>query len=544
MGNSATARTNSRVKGNRLVRVMRRPSWSTAALLLLAVYLSFLSLHPVTDDFWVNVVVGREMVRTGSIPDSDVFSYAVSDRPWLPHMWLSRVLMSLVDGVGGLDAIRLMFLLITFGYFVAAAFFYRLLGLPAWGVALGLCFVFAMSLDRFRYRPIIFTMAFLYAGCAFLVVHWPKLKRWHVLALYLFTALWVNLHSGGLIFPLVVCALAGADVAAGVWRRHLPKHTSLRLTAVVATVLGSLTTPYSFRLWIYVFEPKPLLTQIPEYHSTLYFFRPDQFDQLPLDRIPLLLAPWLVMLLIAWPVLSQMGRSLRGAVAQRIRPVEMVRSLRQLSHSVPLTISQLVVSAPLLYLAVSHIRFMYMAGIPFGFLLARYRTQIAERNGLYDVVTRTTLVCLAFVSLLRGPALVSAIRNPSVHLSPEQFPLGSTRYLREQHAAGRLFCYDTQWNGYLLYHLYPQCQTFCDTRHMYGGPRIPAEAREIHNGTTLQSGLLRRYGINIILAKNEFRFAPQEVDRWELVYRAKEAPFDAVYFLKSVPPTRPGRGGG
>jgi len=494
----------------------------TALLLALLLFLAFLTLQLIMDDLWTDLALGRQMVEQRGIPTRDDFTFGENDRPWMPHLWLSELCMYLTYAAAGLEGIRWFFLLAAFLYLAAVARFYRSLGLAPWGVAFGVCCVFAISLDRFRHRPVIFEMIFVYVVVAFLVTFWSRLTWRHLLGLYLLTALFVNLHSGAVLGPVLVGAWAVGDDAPALWRRERPTNLALHAGAVLAAVLGSLTTPNHVRLWFYIFGPKPVLARVPEYFSTLHYFRAGAFHELPLDRVPVVLAPWLVMLLILAPCLGQ-----AGALARRPQP-GFAANLRGIAEVFPLTLPQALLSLPLLYLSARHLRFIYMAGVPLGFLVGRYRERIDERRAVRWVVVAATVACLSFVTWDRVRGAVYCATHPREHVLASAFPLDGTRFLAQRKVHGRIFS-DPMWSTYLLFRLYPDCRTFYDMRNIYGGLRVVEEAEEIAGAGPRQEELLQRYDIDVIVSRGPFAFGAHEAPRWRLVFHKEQAPYEYVY---------------
>jgi len=501
-------------------------------LLLLLLVLSFFSMRLVFDDLWMHLAVGKLIVDKGAIPTSDEFTFVENDRPWVPHLWLSSILMYLAYEAGAMEGIRWFFLITTFLYLACVALYYRVLGLNAWSVALGVCFVFALSMDRFRHRPIIFEMMFLYGSLALLLASWPRLSWRHLLAIYLLTALFVNLHSGCLIVPVLLCAWVAGDLLQCAWRRELPSDIVLRVGVAVAALLGSLTNPHHVQLWIYIFGAKPMLSQVPEYNSTWIYFRNDNFATIPNNRIPMVVAPWLVMLLLITPCLAHAATLLWAFLKRRLRWRPLVTRLPEIVRAFPLTLPELFLCLPLLYLSVRHVRFLYMVGVPLGLFLSHYRTALADRRGLRWCIIGLTTACLIFVILDRKDEAWFSATHPDEPVKQGIFPLEATRFLEERQATGRVFA-DPMGSTYLLWRLYPRCRTFYDMRHIYGGKNVFDQADEIRGAGPRQGELLDRYKIDIIVSRAPFPFTDAEQPKWRLAFKA-DSGIEHVYLRRAV----------
>ena len=59
------------------------------------------------NDIWWHLKTGQWILETGTIPDTDPFTFATPGAAWTPHYWLSDVLFATVFGVGGLGGLTL-----------------------------------------------------------------------------------------------------------------------------------------------------------------------------------------------------------------------------------------------------------------------------------------------------------------------------------------------------------------------------------------------------------------------------------------------------
>lgn len=69
-------------------------------------------------DTYLHIAIGEWILRSGSVPHADPFSYTFAGAPWVAHEWLSEVLMALAYRVGGWDGVVMLFgaaIALTFG---------------------------------------------------------------------------------------------------------------------------------------------------------------------------------------------------------------------------------------------------------------------------------------------------------------------------------------------------------------------------------------------------------------------------------------------
>ena len=55
-----------------------------------------------------HVRVGREILRSGSIPNTDLFSHTMAGEKFVPFEWLSEVTFALADGAAGLMGVAVL----------------------------------------------------------------------------------------------------------------------------------------------------------------------------------------------------------------------------------------------------------------------------------------------------------------------------------------------------------------------------------------------------------------------------------------------------
>src|SRR5581483_9512761 len=92
-----------------------RPAWWLAVVLIIASALHFLAGQFADPDLWQHLLFGQIILRDGSFPRSDAFSYTAYGAPLVNHEWLAQVFVAGLYGVGGSPA------LIAFKLLVAAA---------------------------------------------------------------------------------------------------------------------------------------------------------------------------------------------------------------------------------------------------------------------------------------------------------------------------------------------------------------------------------------------------------------------------------------
>lgn len=292
--------------------------------LVMALLMASTTERPLSDpDIYLHLAVGRWIVAQGEIPLADVFSHSLAGSAWVPHQWLSQVILYAWQNAFGWSG--LMFLgALMFGITLAWLWIFLRDRMP-WIYALALlALTFFCMVTHFQVRPHILA--------------WPLLACWtsHIMdrsesgrtpdyALLLVMVLWVNVH-GSFMLGLVILAFIAVESVL----RH-PATWKAWLGFVIATLLACLLNPVGWKLLVFTIK-MPLLTTL----TYLTEWSPPRFTGLN----PLALS---VVFLVS---LGLMGRL-------RISPIRLALLLL------------------LLFQAVHHARYVSLFGLLAPFLVAR-----------------------------------------------------------------------------------------------------------------------------------------------------------------------------
>lgn len=176
--------------------ITRNAPWRRALLGVLLATAVVLCCFQVTDlDVGGHLAVGREILKTGKIPDRDFFTHTVRGNPYPVHQWIGEVVMFTVVHFAGANGLIVMRMAIVF---IGTLLLYRLLrreGAPV-VVACGILLLLLVAMrPRFFERPFLATLIFLP-----LLITWVSDVRegrtrrlWPILPLM---TLWGHVHSG------------------------------------------------------------------------------------------------------------------------------------------------------------------------------------------------------------------------------------------------------------------------------------------------------------------------------------------------------------
>jgi tetratricopeptide (TPR) repeat protein len=246
-------------------RSYRQTTIDRTFYVLVMVYVVLLSLFPVrnNDVFW-HMAVGREIVQQGHFIREDPFAFTTAGRSWVPHSYLSGVVLYLTylfaSGYG-LIVLRALLVLVVF------ACIFRLLASHgvSWTLAAPFLLVAALNMQgRFMVRPHLFEYLFLALMLMILAGRGKAKGPGLYIAAGVIQILWVNMHPSFILGPVLVLLFLlgemlsrGAAKAAGFlkspWRsRFTPKQLGLLLLVVS---FACLVDPDPLRFLIQPFNP-------------------------------------------------------------------------------------------------------------------------------------------------------------------------------------------------------------------------------------------------------------------------------------------------
>ena len=237
------------------------PPW-IAATVMLALTLFGPGVLRDGDSFW-HLAAGDWMIGHGTVPHEDPFSYTFAGAPWVPHEWLSEILMAASFRAAGWSGVVVLTALAA-----ALAMFQlaRHLGrwLPAGPSLLLLLLAGSCITVTLLARPHILALPALEAWVAglFIARSAGRVPSWRLLPVM---CLWANLHGGFILGLLLVAPLALEAVLAepAAWRAVLARWGGFLLAATVAAML----TPHGWAGLLFPFQLMGMaeLTSITEW---------------------------------------------------------------------------------------------------------------------------------------------------------------------------------------------------------------------------------------------------------------------------------------
>jgi hypothetical protein len=468
-------------------------------LVLFAASVASMACFEASDgDLGFHLATGREILRSGRIPATNVLSFAEPLHPWLLHQWLPALVFEWCWQHGGLASLMVLKLLVvTATWLLVYAAARALAATPLVAAICCLCAA-AASAFRFELRPYLFTHLTLaitlwaLARCAApdaaaiggsthatsgAAASPRRAQLWAAVAL----CVGCQLHAGALDSALILLLFA-LGVALEPWRARwlgaaplAPHAARAALGFVAAAVLGlgaaalllTLYHPWGARVLTFPFE---MATQ-RYWGEHLVEFR--HAWKLPL---PYLLAYWAWLATVLFVLLTQPQRTHLGLwlcaamyAALSLWYVRMVYAFT-------------IVSVPLVAAAVS--QRVAISTAP-GWL----RLAARPRDALF------VLLCVA------APAYVYRDHTPGIGLSPSTWPMAHFAYIRDQALRGPVFLSDA-WGGPFLGVFYPQRKVFFDNRlEAYSEHFARDVYQHIRYGAPGWDRLLDHYGVEFLVLR-------------------------------------------
>jgi tetratricopeptide (TPR) repeat protein len=174
-----------------------------------------LCFFQVTDvDVGGHLTVGREILKTGKIPNRDFFTHTVRGNPYPVHQWLGEVTMFIVEYVAGANGLILMRMAVVLA---GTLLLYRLLRREGAAVVVtcGILLLLLVAMrPRFFERPFLATLVFLPLLMTWIAdVREGRTRRlWPILPLM---TIWAHVHSGvvfGMLYLLGTLAGEGLKI--------------------------------------------------------------------------------------------------------------------------------------------------------------------------------------------------------------------------------------------------------------------------------------------------------------------------------------------
>jgi len=465
------------------------------------------------DTGW-HIRTGDWMVANHVVPTHDVFSFSKPNGVWYAWEWLSDLIFSGLNHMGGLRLVVILSLLLLCATFTLL---FRLAARHANRVIAIVITVLAVASSSVHWlaRPHLFTLLFLVLFFSWLERVRSGQSRIGGIPYFVFLpvvmVLWTNLH-GGFIVGILMVAVYGAGetltvaFSADSAVRHAAAQRALAwFGTVLACLAASLLNPYGWRLHVHLFEylRDPYASQHISEFLTLSFHHPA--------------AIFFEALLLAG-ALAAFWYGSQGKFIESLLLLMFAHAGLLAARNIPLFA---IVSTPLVAAAVT----AWLERLPHFEVAAWLRrvatrfNQLAAKTDTTDRIPRWHLVS-AFGFLF--VVMVLFAQNPPkqfrAEYDPKSYPADAVEVLRQDPSA-RVFTHD-EWGDYLIWRLYPKEKVFVDGRSDFYGDDFENKYIDVLNVKNGWQQILDGFGVNTILLPPSVPLAGvlKENSRWRAVY--------------------------
>jgi hypothetical protein len=447
-------------------------------------------------DTGYHIRTGEFIIKNGTIPERDIFSFRSPPIPWVTHEWLSEVIMALVHHASGLTGV-----VVFFAFIIATTYLllFRMLRQESQDVLLGaliVCFAAVSSTPHWLARPHIFSLA--------LTVIWYHLlndfqyrHKNRLFWLPLLMVLWVNLHGGYIVGIFLLGVYVAGNLVSSITDRGLNAERYLRnakslLLIMTACILVSMINPQGYHILLFPFKvtsDKFLMDHVQE------FLSPNFHEPLPFK--------YLLLLLIA--------------IIARSRPT--------------VNWIELILVLTFTYMALYSVRYITLFAIIIGPILiklidqmkqelsTRVRRFLDERSRRFSQIEEQTS---GYFWLMVGVIAVISLGVAGSYqyaFSQKSYPVSAVEFLKKENVIGNTFTHD-DFGDYLIYAAWPQRKVFVDGRtDMYGSERLK-EYLTLAHAMPGWKEIVDKYAFSSILFDTHSPLANALVEdrNWHLIY--------------------------
>jgi hypothetical protein len=464
-------------------KVFSFPAMLASILLVLAVF----TVRSRFDDpdLWWNLKTGEVIWTTHTIPVTDLFSYTTHHHAWIPHEWLAQLVIYAAYRFGGFSGLMFLLLLLTTILLMAGYGLCTLYSGNSKVAFLGAIIIWLFGTIGFAVRAQMIGYILLIVELVLIELGRTRNPRWFFLLPVLF-AVWINCHASfilGVIVAAVIWANAFLTLRAGnvlspLWEPESRRKLAIALLLSVAALF---LNPVGIRQ---IYYPIDTMLFMPVNLANVAEFGPLQMTEA--RGIALMGVLFVIVLLV------MVGRS-------------------------KIYVDELALLAIGTWLAVSHIRMLFVFGILAAPILSR---ELRDSWDEYDAEKDRWPLNAGFIVLA---VVVAFLAFPDRQSLEEQVaaksPARAVEYIKANHLVGPMLN-THEFGGYLIWAL-PEYPVFLDGRtDVFEWTGV---LREFGAWATVQSDpveLLNKYGVNFCLLNRDspmVRVLPL-LPGWKVIY--------------------------
>ena len=481
--------------------------WGLTALIGIFI---FINTHPIRPyDFWWHITIGREILTTGKIPTTDIYTYTEAGQPYPSYQmfWLMETSLYVIYRLGGPALVIFIHsLMISFAYGVIFWICKKITN--SWRIAaFGGLFAAALGLNDWNVRPQGIT--FLLASLILLVVYtYNKNTRWYWLVIIpLVMLIWVNSHGTFLIGLVLIGIWWGQEIWEVIKQRSNGEHkVEKKLIVTPSIVLG-------ISALVCLINPRGL--EIVNYLKTLT--SNNVVQKLVTEWAP----PTLNTLMGAIFLFGLMGSAILLALSPK-RP-----NLFQVATFLVFGLLGLKTSRGIVWfgLVMAPIVAEHVSAVVNSLFKPEKRPAAQEGSRILNILFTILIIIMGGLSL---PWFKNILPLPTAKagLISAETPVQATKVLLDRNPPAHLFN-AMSFGSYLIWEAYPEYQVFVDSRIELFSEKVWEDYLNISNANGDWESRLSEYGVDTLMLspveQPTLIQAVQGSDGWDLLYQDNSA---------------------
>jgi hypothetical protein len=438
-------------------------------------------------DIWWHLRNAADLFQYHSFPRVDTYSFGAAGSPRLGFEWLSEIPFFLAFKAMGLQGLLTVYFAVLVLIYVGVYYRSCRAGADCKDATVTTLLAVFLGIVSIGPRPLLFGWLCM-VGLLVVLDHFQRTGKGLWLLPPLF-AVWINLH-GSWVFGLVaVVVTIASGLVAGEWglvvaRRWSPGEQKTLLLVLASSLAAVFVNPFGYKLVLYPFD---LLFRQQNAVHAVEEWRPVDFSN-AIGKLALIM----IFALLAAALFSR----------RRWR------------------LDEVLLTAFALWAALSHVRFLFFAGLIVAPMLAPRLTLFPPYERDLDKPWLNAGIMAAVVAglILFFPSAAQLQQKVDA-----EYPAAALEFMQRQHISGRIFNKDG-WGGYMEWTA-PELKTFIDSRadiFVYNGA-FDDYVKAVLIQTPFE--ILDKYKIDYVLLepKRPLEYLLEHSPAWHPIYTDKVA---------------------
>ena len=466
--------------------------------LLVAAIFAFSARAIAEPDIWWHLRNASHLLQYHSLPSVDSYSFTAAGSPSLDFEWLSEVPFLLAFKAMGLQGILAVYFAVLVMIYVGVYFRACLAGADCKNATVATMLAVLLGVVSIGPRMLLFGWLCM-VGLLIVLDHFRETGKdlWILPPLF---CLWINLHGSWVFGVVVLVVMIASGLVQGqlgpvVARRWSPVELKKLLLALAASLAALFVNPFGYKLVLYpfdlLFRQKDVMQHLEEWQSVQFTGGTGKLT---------------LIMIFALPAAALFCR-------RRWRPDE------------------LILMAFALWASLSHMRFLFFAGLIAVPILAPCLTLFPPYDRKLDKPWLNGGIMAAIVGSLIFFFPSTAELQQQVS---EKYPLATLAFMQQRHLGGRIFN-NYGWGAYMEWNA-PELKPFIDGRadiFIYNG-----SFDDYVNANLIQKSfeILDKYRIDYALLEPDqpLSYLLRHSPAWQPIYSDKVA----VLFERTSGPER------